>query len=351
MNEAGCDPPGGKAEVKRFSGLYARLAGWLCLALMFSVAGCALPPEEYAFGRPYRPELRPALDRTRAQVERGRPCWLPDKLGHYLFSIPRKLVLFNTRIGNHRITVEQEELIRRFLTENDMRGVKVRLNQYAPIGEFKRLWRNSDVGVAYRATFGVLWWGYSALIPGRLFAGSFFIRDHYNPYTNTIHVYSGHPAMLIQTCAIAKDYSQRRRKGTRAFCCQFPFVDLHEDGCANGDAIRYLHSLDATDDTANAYRLLYPNFGSALGRNLTFFVGHIVQNAVTVVLVIPGHIAGRVQARKYLEFQKAAGAGATAPKGKGPPEPAEAKTAADKPEAEQPAEKAKKKEAAATTEK
>ena len=39
---------------------------------------------------------------------------------------------------------------------NNLTEVKVRLNQYAPIAEFKRLVKNKSVGAGWRYTIGII---------------------------------------------------------------------------------------------------------------------------------------------------------------------------------------------------
>ena len=68
-------------------------------------SGCALVP--------YTP-LRPgdeglhfmALRAAEAQIERGRPVAFVDGMGHYVFSLPSKLLLLEWKTDNHRISRE-----------------------------------------------------------------------------------------------------------------------------------------------------------------------------------------------------------------------------------------------------
>lgn len=294
--------------MKRLPSLPVRVSCLLLLAVMLSAAGCASGPKEYVYGTPYRSGgPGPLFDASLPQVERGRSVWVIDKLGHCVFSLPRKLILWDTRVGNHSITEEQEELIRRFLAENDMRNVKVRINQYAPIGELKRLWRNSEVNPFYRATFGLFNWLWYTLVPGRVFAGSTLTGDDYNPYTNTIHIYSGHSTIVVHEGSHAKDFSRRKYKGTWAVAGLVPFVDLYQESIAKNDALSYFYSLAKTNDEAEAFRMLQANHGSYFGRNIAKFVGPLApaaQAVATVIFVIPGHFVGRSQSRALLAAEE-----------------------------------------------
>ena len=78
-----------------------------------------------------------------------------------------------------------EASILEYLDANGLCNVKVRLNQYAPGGEWSRLVRNGEMPMAWRWTLGMLSVVFYTIIPERVFAG-LQGGDHYNPYTNTI---------------------------------------------------------------------------------------------------------------------------------------------------------------------
>ena len=271
----------------------------LVAIVMLSASGC-ITARGYVPAKPYPPRAESAFDVYNPQIERGRPAWLVDKLGHYLFSLPRKLILWNWRIGDHQISPKQKKLVREFLEINRMRHTKVRINQYAPFGEFKRLWKNSDVSPLYRASVGLFHWLWYTFVPGRLLAGSSLTGDHYSAYTDTIHLYSGDQSIIIRTAGYAKDSAQRKFKGTHAVLGLIPGVDLYLESVAVDDAFQYFFSYGSRRDTAKAYHVLHPNYGSSFGRSIAPLIGPVippVQAVATIVLVIPGHIAGRIQAR------------------------------------------------------
>ncbi len=59
-------------------------------------------------------------------------------------------------MDNHKVSVETEEAIRRYLDDNDLDLVKVAINQYEPLDDWRRLRANKTMGWGYRYTFGVL---------------------------------------------------------------------------------------------------------------------------------------------------------------------------------------------------
>lgn len=159
--------------------------------LLLFWTGCASVP--YRQGVSFVDPRLPEAPLFEAQIERGRPNRVLDKSdwvwpGSWL----GKLVLWDRRVDNHQIGEETEEMMRRYLAHNDLEHVKVRLNMYAPRDEFRRTVRNRSVGVGWRYTVGMIAWLQYTILPGRILGG-----DNYNPYSNTINLYSDIPAIAV----------------------------------------------------------------------------------------------------------------------------------------------------------
>jgi len=267
---------------------------WLPLMLAL-LSGCAAAPYPYTQrieGFEVL-ELRP----NEEQVHRGRPNAFVDGLGHYVFSLPSKLILWNWRVENHDISPETEQRLRDYLAANDLPNVKVRINEYAPGGEWSRLVRNREVGGFWRYTLGVLSTVSYTIFPGRVFGG-----DHYNPFTNTINIYSDHPSIALHEGAHAKDFAQREYKGGYAFLRMLPLVPLHQEALATGDTVGYHRDRAETEAEKDDYRVLYPAYGTYIageGLSIASWFGPIsypVELAVMAGVAIPGHIVGRIKA-------------------------------------------------------
>ena len=76
------------------------ILGVLSFAVLLSVAGCASPPGPYEFSKQYirlhrgvEQQPPPRFNASLPQIERGQSFWPTDKLGHYLISLPGKLLL------------------------------------------------------------------------------------------------------------------------------------------------------------------------------------------------------------------------------------------------------------------
>ncbi len=260
--------------------------------LLFSASGCATVP--YRYGVPESRRSLVSMD-YRGQIERGRPHGFVDGLGNYFFSLPSKLILWNRQVDNHHISPHTEESIRRYLAANRMGSVKVRLNQYAPGGEWIRLARNRDMPGFFRWTVGALTVGMYTILPGRVFGG-----DNYNPYTNTVSLYSDLDAIALHEAAHAKDFAVKPRggRGWYALMRILPLAPLYQEARASGDAIGYCIDRGMDDSTAEAYRVLYPAYMTYIaGEPFRWFPAEAwMSYAAEAALALPGHVLGRIKA-------------------------------------------------------
>lgn len=225
------------------------------------------------------------------QVERGSPRPVIDGIGWFC-GIPAKIILWDRRAEDHHVSPETEDALRRYLAANGLDHVKVRINQYAPLDDWRRLPKNTTVGWPYRYTIGALSLVGETLLPGRLFGG-----DHYNPATATIHLYSDLPSVALHEGAHAKDFARRRHPGTYALVYAIPFGNLWPEAIATGDAIAYAQHHGDAELEKETYRILYPAYGSYLGGGPADFVAAPIALPIWLGTVVAGHAAGRIKAR------------------------------------------------------
>jgi len=264
----------------------------LFAALFLTFVMCACAKSPYRPRGDAYPNPEPFADEP--QISRGDSNVLADSLGHYLFSLPEKLVLWNWKMGNHDISPETEQAVREYLARNDLKEVKVRLNEYAPLSEFSRLTHNRGVGAGWRYTLGLFSWLFYTILPGRIFGG-----DAYNPYTNSIYLYSDLPAVGLHEGGHAKDIAGRKWKGSRAALRILPIVPLFDEARATNDALGY--SLEKDPRLLDSgYKLLYPAYGTYVGSEGLGGVP-VVGPLAGAIGAIPGHIIGRIKASRVRE--------------------------------------------------
>jgi hypothetical protein len=273
------------------------LSTFVALLGVACAPGCAASP--YSYGAAHEgPDI---FRKGEAQVSRGMPIDPIDFIGN-LISLPAKLILWNWRVDRHHVSPETEAALQQYLDDNGLDTVKVRLNEYSPGGEWRRLVKNKSVGWFYRYTVGALTVALYTVLPGRLFGG-----DSYNPFTNTIHIYSDDPAILLHEAGHAKDLASREYKGTYALLRALPFVPLYNEAEATGDAIAYTVDKRQPDAQKRAYKTLYPAYGTYVSGEIgSFFpLTYLEQLAVALAGAIPGHIAGRIAASRVADEPEA----------------------------------------------
>lgn len=274
----------------------------LVLSAYLASTGCVSTP--YAPARDVDTDLTLRLPQGEAQIERGRPYALLDGIGHYLISLPSKILLLRWDVNDHEITAESEAALREYLEANDLGSVKVRLNQYAPGGEWRRLARNREMPAGWRWTLGLLTVTFYTILPDRFFAG-LLGGDNYNPFTNTINLYSDNPAVALHEAAHAKDFATKRNrhwKGGYAALGVLPLVPLWQEAVASNDAISYLHERNESARRRTAYRTLYPAYGTYVGGAAGDIAGFFpidpkwVTYAILYSPVVVGHLIGQTRA-------------------------------------------------------
>lgn len=223
------------------------------------------------------------------QLERGAPVLPIDFLGNVL-SLIHKLLLFTWKFNSHSISPATEDTLVRYLgnrSQPALQDTKFRLNQYRPVQDLSRLIHNPHIAWPYKIFPGLFTTLFTdVLLPGRLFPWG----DYYNPFTNTVHLYSNHPAIALHEAGHAYDFSQQRWKGTYAFLRLLPFVDLYQEFKATDEAIDYLIIAQDRTNELKAYKVLYPAYGMYVGQYIFFPFGYIA--------LIFGHIYGRSVARE-----------------------------------------------------
>lgn len=224
------------------------------------------------------------------QVERGTRRPVIDGVG-WVIGIPSKIILWDRRVDNHHISPETESAVSQYVNDLGLEDTKVRLNQYAPIDEWRRLTMNHNVHWGWRYTLGTLSWLDDTVFPGRIFGG-----DRYNPYTNTISLFSDAPSIAVKEGSRARDVKSRRYPGTYAAVNSLPLVSMWYETVSTSYAMEYLHD-QMPQQELEGYHLLYPAYGAHLGSDLTSFTN--VPNTIgAAVGAIPGHIVGRYQGRQ-----------------------------------------------------
>ena len=215
------------------------------------------------------------------EVEYGRPRALVDGAG-WVVGIPRKLLLWDRRVDNHDVSRDTVRAITDYLAHRGCPSVKVRVNQYDPCGEWRRLVSNRRVGPGWRYSLGVLRHLRYTLLPGRLFGG-----DEYNPYTDTLSLYSDASAIGLAEAAYAHDVHGRNHPGFYTASQSLPLVAMWHESLATNEVLTYVAIHGDAAQIAETRRLLYARYGLVLGGEL----GSVLPDGSTIFQVV-GAVTG-----------------------------------------------------------
>jgi hypothetical protein len=265
------------------------------IGLILMAGGCATVPYHPTSVADY-PGRYPHAEK-RPDVARGRPSpvldasdwyWPPSLLG--------KLLLWNGNVDSHEVSEETIQAAIGFCQENDLGDVMIRVNAYSVADEWRRTFGNDNVGPIWRYPLGFLAWLQYTALPGRFFGG-----DNYNPYSNTINLYSDLKPIALHEAGHAQDFASRRDKGLYAFLYMVPFVNLYHEAVASSTALSYIQTTKPVKQQKEAYRLLYPAYATYLGGNLGEYVFTAAYYPVYLGSVAIGHVAGILRAASLSE--------------------------------------------------
>lgn len=250
--------------------------------------GCATTPYRYGHFRDRGAEL-PA----QAEIVYGEPNPTLDRMA-WVVALPARLLQLHPKVNSHSVSPETTEELQTYLQENEITDVLVRVNQYDPAGEWRRLRLNTRIAPGWRYTFGTASVIGYTIIPGRVFGG-----DAYNPFTNSLYVNSDVAAMLISEAAYAKDVHSRSLPGTYAAINEFPVLTLWRHTNAVNDTLGYALKNDDWELERETYRTVYPLMGihAALGgQSAASHVAAIPMITIPISVVggaVAGHTVGQ----------------------------------------------------------
>ena len=233
----------------------------LTLLMAFGSSGCAT---FNAYQQVSQPVIRHSSAQGQVQVQRGQPRPIIDAAGRF-FGLPNRIAIGDSRVDNHDISPETELEIVNYLEQSGLNSVMIRSNQYAPGDELKRMIANDKIRPFWKLTFG----SYNLLkytfLPGRITGG-----DWYNPYSDSLHIYSDNPILGISQATYAEDIRSRVNPGAYAAIKDIPLAGLGHETTSTKLAIQW-YEQKSPENFQDAQDILFPKYGASVGGQLASF--------------------------------------------------------------------------------
>ncbi len=189
------------------------------------------------------------------RIEYGVKRPILDGAG-WVLGIPSKILYWDRRAANHDISDTTVGEVSSYLENRNLTDTVVRVNQYAPGKEWQRLVSNRSISPGWRYTVGSLKWLKYTLVPGRLFG-----KDEYNPYSNSLYLYSDMPVLGLAEAAYANDVSARPHPGTYAAVQELPLVSLWHETLATREVLNYVAIHGSPEQVPKIRHDLYARYG------------------------------------------------------------------------------------------
>jgi len=270
---------------------------WPALLLTVTFVGCASGPNPYQH-LTARDELRESSDAITFKY--GKPNIVLDGM-QKVVELPSRLLLGGRLSDNHTPSEETRETLTDYMQQNNIADVPVMVNQYDPLGEWKRLYENDEIAPVWKYTAGTFTMINYMIMPGRVLK-----RDDYNPFTNSLYVNSGRLSDSLHAAAYAKDVHNRQASGAYAAVNTLPLVTLWKTTRAVNDVVCYAQAQDNWQLESGVYRDQYPQAVVETMVPAGFFMTPVANIALAVSGGAVGYAVGRTVEQQRQAERKAA---------------------------------------------
>ncbi|MBS0207288.1 MAG: hypothetical protein JSS49_30795 [Planctomycetes bacterium] len=259
------------------------------LPIVLSLMGCSAITPFHRTHLPDRIQQEGKGPTDRVEIVIGEPDPILQRLA-YVVETPARILPFCPKPPRHQISATTTEMITSYLEQHELSGVYVCVNEYDPVGEWKRLTANHAIGPGWRYSLGIL-----SLAQYTLFPQPVFGTNQYNPFTNRLSIELDEPVALLYEAAYAKDVRGQSLPGTYAAMSMLPGISLVRELRAVNDVARFAQASEDWELEKGVYRKLYPRVGAG-----SVLIGMVIlplwweQAICGVVGPASGYVVGRM---------------------------------------------------------
>lgn len=178
-----------------------------------------------------------------------------------LISIPSKVLLWNSSFNSGNVSTETIDKVKEYLHEQDLHDVHVSVNEYNPGPIWKRTFSNPKTSKLAKI-WGIPKCLMETFLPSKLLGHG----DHYDPLSNTIHIFSNDPAIALHECGHAKDFNSRENPILYRLSSKLPYVGsiitLYHEYKATSNATAYIREKKWDTILAHSFKVLIPAYAT-----------------------------------------------------------------------------------------
>jgi len=180
------------------------------------------------------------------------------RVASYALNVPFKALFLSTKIGALP-REEAQKAVKAYLETSDLESAVVRMG-HSRVGEdLKRLFFDKNVRKS-RSFIGRLLFGLPRTLLGSL-ATKLLRLDDYNPFTNTVHIYSNVQALARKQLARAKFFQDKKMPTLHALAGYVPHLNIHQDYKVG----RIAREAAPENERSQTGRYLVPDYALGLG--------------------------------------------------------------------------------------
>jgi len=224
------------------------------------------------------------------QIIHGKGDPLEQSFGRVNSVVTNSLILGTPKASFQSPTKELAAELKEKLKETKTNGkIEVYLGHSPFFRELKRLFHRDR-----RANFFLrMGLGLPSILKGSLIQNKLMRSDHYNPLTETVHVYHPNKAVALHEIGHALDFDKAKYPGLKTFGGILPPIRLKQEWVASRNAMKYLDKKEQHE----ASKILEPAFSSYVGSFGGLAVGKLISAPAALVTYIGSIALGHLHSR------------------------------------------------------
>jgi hypothetical protein len=176
-----------------------------------------------------------------------------------------------------------------YLEDNELEALNIEFQTETPKDDWNRLEANTCINPLLKYSLGSFDWLSNAIIKP-----SFWGRNYYDPYTNTMHINSNNNLEIMAEMSYAKIIQRQSYPGLYALSSKLPFISIFAQKQKTNEMIAYAKSKQDWELEKATIRKMYPGMlnGSSkdIGRVAGIFFGPLyLRPAISVGGVLVGY--------------------------------------------------------------